>query len=160
MTRLLRTIRFDDSDEQVFPKAAPADEWAVSGAFAFAADEPDGLSGKRRQAFSNGFLAIRPFAWSTLVSVADIDDAELAGLVDALADQLVKRFGAPDRASAVPFARAELEFVADLCRDAPVNTLLAVQREHNEDGEVHETFRKIEAPGGPVHARIWDVVPE
>jgi len=160
MTRLLRTIRFDDSDANVFPKAAEPDEWAVSGAFVFAADEPDALTGKRRQAFANGFLAVKSFAWSTFVSVAEIEDAELERLVDLLADHLVKKFGAPDRASATPFARAEFEFIADLCREAPVNTLLAVQREHNESGEVHETFRKIEAPGEPVHARIWDVVPE
>ena len=160
MTRLLRTIRFDDSDDHVFPKAARPDEWAVSGAFVFAADEPDELAGKRKQAFSNGFLAVNSFAWSTLVSVAEIDDAELEGLVNVLAGHLVKRFGAPDRATATPFARSEFAFIADLCRDAPVNTLLAVQREHNEDGAVHESFRKIEATGEPAHARIWDVVPE
>ncbi|HSM43309.1 MAG TPA: DUF6505 family protein [Afifellaceae bacterium] len=160
MTRLLRTIRFDDSDDHVFPKAARPDEWAVSGAFVFAADEPEELAGKRRQAFSNGFLAIGSFGWSTFASVAEIDDADLDGLVDRLSAHLVKHFGAPDKASAAPFALAEVEFVADLCRDAPINTLLAVRREHNEAGEVHETFRKIEAPTGPVHARIWDVAPE
>ena len=33
--KFLRTIRFDNSDTQVFEQAAPSGEWAVSGAFAF-----------------------------------------------------------------------------------------------------------------------------
>ena len=160
MPRLLRVIRFDDSDDRVFPKAAASDEWAVSGAFVFASDEPGELNGKRRQAFANGFLAVRSFGWSTFVSVAEIEEAELEGLTDSLAGHLVKKFGAPHRAAATPFARAEVEFIAELCREAPVNTLLAVQREHNEAGEVHEAFRKISPPAGSAHARIWDVVPE
>ena len=160
MTRLLRTIRFDESDDHVFPKAAAADEWAVSGAFVFAADEPDDLAGKRRQAFANGFLAVASFGWSTFASVAEIEDGELESLIATMAGHLVKKFGAPDKAAATPFARAEFDFIADLCGEAPVNTLLAVQREHNETGEVHEVFRRISAPAGPAHARIWDVVPE
>lgn len=160
MTRLLRSIRFDDSDDQVFPKSAMPDEWSVSGAFVFAADEPEDLAGKRKQAFANGFLAVESFGWSTFVTVAEIQDCELENLVDAMAGHLVKKFGAPNKAGAMPFARAEIDFIADMCREAPVNTLLAVQRTHNELGEVHEAFRKIAAPGKPAHARIWDVVPE
>ena len=33
--RLARTLRFDESDERVFERAAEPDEWAVSGAFEF-----------------------------------------------------------------------------------------------------------------------------
>ena len=33
--KFLRTIRFDMSDDAVFERAAPPEEWAVSGAFAF-----------------------------------------------------------------------------------------------------------------------------
>ena len=38
--KLLRTIRFDDSDDQVYARAAVPGEWAVSGAFAFADATP------------------------------------------------------------------------------------------------------------------------
>ncbi len=160
MTRLMRVIRFDESDDNVFEKAGKPDEWAVSGAFVFASDEPSELEGKRKQAFANGLLAVRSFGWSTFVAVAEIDDQELQTLIDVMAGHLVEKFGAPDKAAATPFARAEFDFIAGLCRDAPINTLLAVQREHNEEGEVHEAFRKIAAAGKPAHARIWDVAPE
>ena len=36
LIKVLRTIRFDASDDTVFAHAAGPDEWAVSGAFAFA----------------------------------------------------------------------------------------------------------------------------
>ncbi|MEL6873324.1 MAG: DUF6505 family protein, partial [Pseudomonadota bacterium] len=36
IAKILRTIRFDGSDAYVFERAAEADEFAVSGAFAFA----------------------------------------------------------------------------------------------------------------------------
>ena len=45
MSKFLRTIRFDASDDRVFARAAAAGEWAVSGAFAFAEE----LAEKRRQ---------------------------------------------------------------------------------------------------------------
>ncbi|MGI9386569.1 MAG: DUF6505 family protein, partial [Methyloligellaceae bacterium] len=38
--KFLRTIRFDESDDHVFDRAAAPDEWAVSGAFAFAEIDP------------------------------------------------------------------------------------------------------------------------
>ena len=160
MIRLPRAIRFDDSDDHVFPKAALPGEWAVSGAFAFSSCEQADLTGKPKQAFANGFLALGSFGWATFVSVAETSKAELDLLTDVLADHLVEVFGAPDRTIARRHAAAELDFVMDLCRDAPINTIFAVQRGYNEDKEVRETFRIIQAPQGPVHTRIWDVVPE
>ena len=44
--RLLRTIRFDATDEFVFEQAAGSDEWAISGAFAFAHLSDDDIKGK------------------------------------------------------------------------------------------------------------------
>jgi hypothetical protein len=55
--KLLKTIRFDASDERVFELAAMPEEWAVSGAFAFAGLGADAIAGKTRQAFANGFSA-------------------------------------------------------------------------------------------------------
>jgi hypothetical protein len=53
--KLLKTIRFDASDERVYELAAAPEEWAVSGAFAFASLAAEAVAGKTRQAFSNGF---------------------------------------------------------------------------------------------------------
>jgi hypothetical protein len=56
--KLLRTIRLDAVDLFVFEKAAAPGEWAVSGAFAFARDEPAKLHGKARSAVRASFLGL------------------------------------------------------------------------------------------------------
>ena len=154
--RFPKTIRFDASDAKVFNRAAPPDEWAVSGAFAFSNADPEAISGKTRQAFANGFLGVDSFGWSTFVSVAEIDDAEYERVIDALADHFVEVYGAPDRAAARPAAEAEAAFAAGLC-DKPLNTLLSVSREFGEAGIV-ERFHVIERQLEPVHTKIWEIV--
>ncbi|HET6519674.1 MAG TPA: DUF6505 family protein [Geminicoccaceae bacterium] len=155
--RLPRTIRFDDSDERVFERAAAPDEWAVSGAFAFADADPAAVTGGARQAFANGFLGTASFGWSTFVAVAGIAPDEFEQVVRALAAHFVARYGAPGIAAALPVARAEAEFAAGLCDGHPVNTLLAVERAFGPDG-IRERFRAIERPRAPAHARIWTIV--
>ena len=75
--RLLRTLRLDSSDEQVFERSAGAGEWAVPGGFAFMHDTAETLAGKRLQAFRNGFLGLASFGWATLVEIAELDDDEV-----------------------------------------------------------------------------------
>ena len=122
--RLLRTIRFDATDEFVFEQAAGPDEWAVSGAFAFAHLSVDDIKGKTRQAFAN----------------------------------FVECYGAPDSASAMPAAEEEIAFVRDLVAEVPVNTIFAVHRSFDDDGEFREQFRRIEQriAGGPIYAKAWE----
>ncbi len=154
--RFPKTIRFDFSDTRTFERAAEPNEWAVSGAFAFADADPSEISGKRRQAFHNGFLGTASFGWSTLVTVAKIDPAQYQSVIDALAAHFVERYGAPSLAAAVPVARAEAEFAADLC-DHDINTVLSVYRDYGDDGIV-EQYRVIQPPLEPVHAKIWEIV--
>jgi hypothetical protein len=154
--RFPRTIRFDASDEQVFERAAAPDEWAVSGAFAFAETDPASLRGKHGQAFRSGFLGTASFGWSTLVAVAEISDAEYQDVIEALARHFVSAYGAPSLAAAAPTARAEVEFAAGHCQH-PLNTLIAVERELGPDGIV-ERFRTIAPRARPDHARIWTIV--
>jgi hypothetical protein len=159
--KLLRTIRFDGSDERVFESAAGPGEWAVSGAFAFLdgegrVDAPEALAGKRRQAFANGFLGVSTFGWSTFATVAEASVSDRGEVETRLADHFVECYGAPDAASARPAAQEEIEFIADLVREAPVNAVFTVRRVIGEDGRVREEFRIIRAPEGePRHARIW-----
>jgi hypothetical protein len=155
-TRLLRTIRFDASDEHVFERAADPDEWAVSGAFAFADAEPETLTGRPRQAFRSGFLGTRSFGWSTLVTVAEISPAERRGVVDRLACHFVECYGAPDLVAAGVAAEQEVAFAQGLA-DQPVNTLIAVERVSGPDGVI-ERFRTIERGGPAQHTRIWTLV--
>ena len=98
--KLLRTIRLDVSDTFVFEKAAEPGEWAVSGAFVFWDRDPSALEGKARSVFRGGFLGVASLGWSTLVQIVEASDKDRAGLVEALAQRLVEKFGAPSAADA------------------------------------------------------------
>lgn len=157
--RFLRTIRFDESDDYVFDWAASPDEWAVSGAFAFADLAPEAVTGKVRQAFSNGFLGLGSFGRSTFSVVAQIDEDELDNIRAALAQHFVEHYGAPQIEAALPAAAEEAQFIMDLCSDALVNTVFTVSRRFDDNEEIREEFRTIQAPGTePQHTRIWSVV--
>lgn len=160
MPKLPRAIRMDQSDTFVFDRAAEPGEWAVSGAFAFMHDDKASLKGKRRQAFANGFLGVDSLGRSTFVSVASAEAAEVERVVGALARQLVAGFGCPTLDLALPAAREEVAFAAELCEGHPVNTLLAVSRRLDDEGQIRESFRVVEPAHGKDHARIWDIVAE
>lgn len=158
MVKFLRTIRFDGSDEHVFPAAAGSDEWAVPGGFAFSGLEEDAVTGKVKQAFSNGFLSLHSFGHATFVCVADGHDDLIEELSVRLADHFVEVYGAPDREAALPIARGEIEFAAELAGGQPINTILAIGRSFDESGGIHEEYRTVTPPSGKPHARVWDVV--
>ena len=140
--RLARTLRFDQSDEQIFELAAQPDEWAISGAFEFSDWTPAMLTGKPRQAFANGWLGLESFGRATFIATAKIEEAEYAALIDRLAVHFVEAYGAPDAAAARPVAEDELNFMRELCEERDPNTILFVSREMVEDG-VSESFQAI-----------------
>lgn len=140
--RLARTIRFDESDEQVFELPAQPDEWAISGTFEFSDWTKEMLTGKARQAFANGWLGLESFGRATFIATAQIEEAEYAALIDRLAAHFVDTYGAPDLAAARPVAEDELRFMREMCEDQDPNTILFVTREMVEDG-VSESFQAI-----------------
>lgn len=153
----LQTIRFDDTDEHTYPRAARAGEWAVPGAFAH---RPDGeLVGKERQAFLTGFLGLDSYGWSTFTVVQEIDEATLDALTLRLARHFVDRHGAPDIAAARPVAEAEIAFAASLA-ELPIGTVVRVQRDLDERGDIRESFATIERREEEPHARIFAIVAE
>ena len=157
--KFLRTIRFDESDDHVFERAASPDEWAVSGAFAFADLAPETVTGKLKQAFSNGFLGLESFGRSTFSVASELDEDVLEQIHATLTQHFVEHYGAPDIKAARPAALEETRFIMDLCSDALVNTVFTVSRRFDENAEVREEFRTIQAPGDkPLHTRIWSVV--
>jgi Family of unknown function (DUF6505) len=161
MIKLLRTIRFDASDDRVFANAAPADDWAVSGAFAFAGLEAAAIVGKTRQAFANGFLGIPSFGHSTFATVGEAMPEQHADLVYRLAVYLVAAYGAPDIDAGLQAAAEEVAFIEELCRDALLNTVFTVHRRRDRDDHIREQFRTIKPPADePLHARIWTVEQE
>ena len=153
--KLLRTIRFDGTDERVFPLAAAADELAVAGAFLFADDDEETLVSKRSQAFRSGFLGLESFGFATFAVVAEMPDSEYARAIELLAYRFFAELGAPDLEAARAAAKEEVDFAAGLCAH-PVNTVIAVEREMNEDG-IKERFRVVPAPREKDHAKVWGV---
>jgi hypothetical protein len=155
MIRFPHTVRLDQSDVEVYERAAEAGEWAIPGTFVFSHTDAAKLTGKPRQAFVHGFLGLQSFGWATLVEVGEIAEAEYQILIDALALHFVARYGAPDVAAALPIARQEIEFAAGLC-DHELHTLLAVEREMAEDG-IRERFKVIRPAGdGILHNTAWE----
>jgi Family of unknown function (DUF6505) len=151
--KLLRTIRLDPSDTFVFDPAAEPGELAVSGAFAFWGGDPGKLEGKARSAFRSGFLGVESLGWSTLVQIVEASGTDRANLVEALATQLVERFGAPDLQTAAAAAEEEVAFAESLCSQ-PQDTLIAVHRTY-ENNEVREAFRTLRPREGAKPARAF-----
>lgn len=141
--KLARTIRFDESDENVFRRAADAGEWAISGAFAFSDFTEDDLKGKPRQEFRNGWLSVDGFGRATFVATAEIEQAEVDALTMRLAAHFVQDYGAPSIEDALPVAENEIMHMLDLCEEHRPNTLLIVERDIAEVG-IREAFRVIE----------------
>jgi hypothetical protein len=154
--KLLRTIRLDPSDTFVFERAAEPGEWAVSGAFMFAHDEPAALDGKRRAAFRGGFLGVPSLGCSTLVQIVEASAEDRAALVELLAQQLHTRLGAPNLAVARAAAEEEVAFAASLC-DHPRDTFIAVRRSF-EEGAIREAFRTLRARGERKPMRAFSLV--
>lgn len=152
--KLLRTIRLDASDSFVFETPAEPGEWAVSGAFAFARADLANLRGKARTAFRAGFLGLDSLGRSTLAQIVEANEQDRCSVVELLAEQLVKRFGAPDLATARIAAEEEIGFVASLC-DHPPGVLVAVTRSH-ENGAIREAFRTLRAREGAGHSRAFE----
>lgn len=156
--KFLKTIRFDPSDTHVYERAAEPDEWAVPGGFCFADMTQDSLTGKSKQAFSNGFFSLESHGHSTFVSVTGIEETELQGLTENLAIHFADAYGAPSLEAAMPASEVEIGFVRDLCSDAAINTIFTVRRFFDKTGTIREEFRMVDRPGENLHARVWDVV--
>jgi len=142
--QLARAIHFDESDQNVFASPARTGEWCISGGFEFSNWGEADLTGKQRQAFSNGWMGLETGGRVTFVAVTKIEGAELETLTDLLAHHFVSYYGAPDVAAARPVAAEEIAHMADLCADHAPNTLLTVMRELTDAG-VRESYRMIEA---------------
>jgi hypothetical protein len=157
--KFARTIRFDNSDDNVFAQAAQPGELAVSGAFAFMEVPPDALIGKERQAFANGFLGLGSLGRATFVTAATITPEQLEAAEGALARHLLSEYGAPNLAAALDAAREETAFISDMCADVRPGVIFAVSRAVNAAGEIEESFRKIDQPQSAplVPTQIWGV---
>lgn len=139
--KLLRAVRLDDSDLEVFEVAAEPGEWMVPGGFEFLESTNLELSGKQKQAFQSGFLGVRTFGRATLAAITLATEDDFNDAVAQLAENLVVRHGAPDRTAAAKAAAEEVRFSESLCEYAE-NTLIAVEREATKGG-ISERFKRF-----------------
>ena len=140
---LARAIHFDESDMNVFHAPARTGEWCISGGFEFSNWSEADLTGKAKQAFSNGWLGVETFGRVTFVAVTQVEEHEFQALKTALAQHFVQIYGAPSLEAALGVANDELMHMAELCEGQDPNTLITVSRELSEAG-VKEGFRTIE----------------
>ncbi len=158
--KLLKTIRLDSSDTLVFARADEPGEVAVAGSFAFWDEDVAALQGKRRVAFRSGFLGVASGGHSTLAQVCEANGADVDDAVETLAALLVRDFGAPDLDAARPAAREEIEAAIGLADHAP-DTLIAMHRSLDDQGEIREQFRTLQRRAGaepgldPKHYRAF-----
>jgi len=141
---MARAIHLDESDTQVFHRPARTGEWVISGGFEFSNWQEGDLTGKARQAFSNGWLGLESFGRVTFAAVTRIEPGEYEALTVALAQHFVTIYGAPDIEQARSVAEEELRHMAEMCHGQDANTILTVARELSEAG-VSETYRVIES---------------
>jgi hypothetical protein len=126
------------------PDAAPPGAWAVAGAFRFYHRDPATLVGREAQTFRSSWYATGVFAPALHVEVAEISAAEFERTARELAVHLLEVWSAPDATAAVETVREELEFALSLCAHPP-GTILALQREFNEQGLIERAVVVAEA---------------
>jgi len=149
--KFARTISLDESDSRIFDQVAQPGEWAISGTFEFSNWSENDLTGKKKQAFSNGWLGLSSFGRATFVGVTSMAEGEFEKVVDLLAQKFVADYGAPSLEVAYPVAKEEADFMASICDEHKTNTLLMVSREFSSSG-IREKFRHIQASDAELEA--------
>ena len=139
--KLPKIVRLDESDIQVYERAARPGELAVPGGFEFLEDSMEELDGKRLQAFLTGFLGIESLGRSTLVAITSIDSEEYQNAINQLSINILSHFGAPNRSSALKAALEEIRYAESLC-EYDEGTVLALAREFTGD-DIKESFKKF-----------------
>ena len=157
--KLARAIHLDESDMQVFANPARTGEWCLSGGFEFSNWTEADLTGKPRQAFSNGWLGCETFGRVTFVAVVQIEPDELSALENTLARHFVDFYGAPSLDAALPVAREELAQMIELCDEHASNTLLTVARTLTESG-IREQYRAIRSEDAQLEQFAVHITPE
>lgn len=143
--KLLRAVRLDESDLEVYESPAQPGEWAVPGGFEFLDVPQTELTGKRNQAFRSGFLGLSSFGRTTLCAVTEVSEDDYQAAVTQLAEHLLRHYGAPDRAAAIQAAEEEIHYAESLC-EYEANTIIALERELT-DGGVSERFKRFVPTG-------------
>lgn len=124
---------------------ATAGEWTVTGAFRFSHRDPASLMGRERSQFHSSWLGLDSFQPCLHAVVTPTTPNQLEQILRRLAAHLLDAWELPSPQAAVELAAEEIEFARTLA-DHPSGTVLALEREFNEQGLIERT-RVVAAPG-------------
>jgi Family of unknown function (DUF6505) len=133
-----RIIRPGEGGRRPLAPQAKAGEWAVTGAFRYAHRDPSGLRPAELETFKHGWLGLESFGSAQLVEVAEIAQPDYDAMTRRLAAYYVAEFGVGDVNEAMAAAAEEMVFAASQCGH-PLRTVLALDREFNEQGLIETT---------------------
>jgi len=135
MPKLLRAVRLDDSDEQVFLACGAAQdaEWVVSGGYAVCDFERAPRCDPRCHCESS-FVAVDSRARCTIAEVVEASEAEAQAQIEALAWHLVRGWGAPSWEDARRVAEEEVRHTGEVCETLAPEVWITVRRERSADG--------------------------
>ena len=109
----------------------------MTGAFRFAHRDPATIRPRELQVFKHSWFGLESFGGGALVEVAELPDSVHEELGRRLAAYLMTEYGI-NPGPAIETAQEELAFAADLCSH-PIKTVLALDREFNEQGLIETT---------------------
>jgi hypothetical protein len=141
MPKLLRAVRLDDSDDQVFRGcgAARDGDWLVSGGYAVC----DFENAPRCDPACHcecSFLSADSRSRCSIAEVAEVSEEELAGRIDALAWHLVKAWNAPSYEAALALAEEEVRHTAEVCETLSPEVWITVKRTRGPEGRLEEEY--------------------
>jgi hypothetical protein len=142
MPKLLRAVRLDDSDDQVFRAcgAAKDGEPVVTGGFAVC-DFAGERSCDPACHCEASFLAVGSNARCTIAEVVEASEEDVAAQVEALAWHLVRAWGAPSWEAARAVAEEEVRHTSEVCETLAPESWITVRREPRAGGhEVEEQY--------------------
>lgn len=142
MPKLLRAVRLDESDEQVFRAcgAAKDGEWVVTGGFAVCDFERAPRCDPPCHC-QDAFLAVGSRARCSIAEVVEVSEAELEEQVQALAWHLVKGWNAPSWEAARHLAEEEVRHTAEVCETLAPEVWISVKRGRGEaPGALEEQY--------------------
>ena len=139
MPKLLRAVRLDDSDDQVFRAcgAAADGEPVVSGGFA-ACDFERAPRCDPPCFCQSSFIALGSKARCSIAEVVEASDAELEEQIEALAWTLVRKWNAPSFEAARGVAEEEVRHTAEVCEGLATEVWITVKRSRRADDRALE----------------------
>jgi hypothetical protein len=141
MPKLLRAVRLDDSDDNVFRAqgAAKDGEWVTTGGFAVCDFEGAPRCDPPCHCQAS-FLAVGSRARCSIAEVAEASEEEAAEVADALAWHFVKAWGAPSWEVARAAAEDEVRHIGEVCETLAPEVWITVARTRDESGHLQEQY--------------------